>query len=224
MTSIRTEPVTGPSVWRREDVEDPAEWTYELSGAMRAEVSRAAGIATRTYETEDVDLPLVGPLVKQLVDQLEHGRGLVLLKGVPVDGLTVAEAHAVYWALGAHLGTSVAQNGRGEKIVSIRDHGIGKLSGKTVRGYQTNESLPFHSDAPDLAALPARITSTTSCCARRRSCSASTTPASSTTTGARSRRARRPSTTTRSSATTTARSSAATSCASSPTRRRASWG
>ena len=33
MRSIRTEPVTGPSVWRREDVEDPAEWTYELSGA-----------------------------------------------------------------------------------------------------------------------------------------------------------------------------------------------
>ncbi len=158
MTSIRTEPVTGPSVWRREDVEDPAGWTYELTGAMRAEVTRAAetlaaagtvGTATR----DDIDLPLVGPLVKQLVDQLEHGRGLVLLKGVPVEGLTLPEAHAVYWALGAHLGISVAQNGRGEKIVSIRDHGIGKLSSKTVRGYQTNESLPFHSDAPDLAAL-----------------------------------------------------------------------
>lgn len=158
MTSIRTTPVTGPSVWRREDVEDPAEWTYELSGAMRAEVSRAAEKLTEdgtvgTATREDVDLPLVGPLVKQLVDQLEHGRGLVLLKGVPVDGLTLAEAHAVYWALGAHLGTAVAQNGRGEKIVSIRDHGIGKLSSKTVRGYQTNESLPFHSDAPDIAAL-----------------------------------------------------------------------
>jgi hypothetical protein len=158
MTSICMEPVTGPSVWRREDVEDPAGWTHELSEPMRAEITRAAakltedgtvGSATR----EDVDLPLVGPLIKRVVDQLEHGRGLALLKGVPIEGLTVPEAQAVAWALGAHLGIGVRQNGRGERIVSIRDRGVDLGSSRTARGYQTNESLPFHSDAPDLAAL-----------------------------------------------------------------------
>ena len=158
MTSIRTEPITGPSVWRREDVEDPAGWTYELTGPMRAEVTRAAEKLTEDgtvtlASRDDVDLPLVGPLIKRIVDQLEHGRGLALLKGVPIEGLTVPEAQAVAWALGTHLGVGVRQNGRGDRIVSIKDRGVAIKASTTVRGYQTNESLPYHSDAPDLAAL-----------------------------------------------------------------------
>lgn len=46
--------------------------------------------------------------MEELVRQLEHGYGLTLLKGVPIEGLTLPEAHAVYWALGAHLGVAGA--------------------------------------------------------------------------------------------------------------------
>lgn len=55
--------------------------------------------------------------------------------------------------MGSLPGNSVPQNGKGERIVSIRDYRAGTLDKPTVRGYQTTESLPFHTDAPDTVAL-----------------------------------------------------------------------
>ncbi|MEV6947470.1 TauD/TfdA family dioxygenase [Streptomyces sp. NPDC051172] len=100
-----------------------------------------------------VPLSRSADLFARCVDELENGRGLAVVKGVPIEGLSTEEARTVFGVMGLHLGTAVPQNGRGERVVSIKDHGIGRLDSKTVRGYQTNEALSFHSDASDIAAL-----------------------------------------------------------------------
>ncbi|MGA5821176.1 TauD/TfdA family dioxygenase [Kitasatospora sp. NPDC094028] len=159
MVEILKKPVTGPSVWQRAQVEDASQWTYVLDEGMRAEILEAAeringqGLTVWDLDRRSVPLERAGKLVAECVEQLEHGFGLAMLRGVPTEGLSVADAQVVMGVIGLHLGTAVAQNGHGDRVVSIRDYGKGRLNSKTIRGYQTNESLPWHSDAPDIAAL-----------------------------------------------------------------------
>ena len=42
-----------------------------------------------------------------------HGRGVVLLRGLPIQGLDFTEIAAMYWGLGAHIGNAQPQNTRG---------------------------------------------------------------------------------------------------------------
>ncbi|EFE75792.1 TauD/TfdA family dioxygenase [Streptomyces filamentosus] len=159
MTHILKEPVTGPSAWRRADVEDSSQWTYILDEKMRKEILESAekiaanGDDVWSLSRTSVPLSRSADLFARCVDELENGRGLAMVRGVPIEGLSLEEAHTVFGVVGLHLGKAVPQNGRGDRVVSIKDHGIGRLNSKTVRGYQTNEALPFHSDAPDIAAL-----------------------------------------------------------------------
>jgi Taurine catabolism dioxygenase TauD, TfdA family len=85
------------------------------------------------------------------VNRLEHGQGLVLLRGLPIyDRFTEREAAIIYWGLGQHLGDLVPQNRKGELLGHIKDLG---RRGPFERAYATNEDLGFHTDSTDFVGL-----------------------------------------------------------------------
>jgi hypothetical protein len=117
--------LAGPMVWRGEDLARSTGWiravtpaeVEELDAALRAVQRRGLDRSTMTRD----DFPIPG-LARSLADvsaELEDGRGLVLLRRIPVERYREDELRTVY--LGLHLGTPRYQNAQGELIGDVRD-------------------------------------------------------------------------------------------------------
>ena len=159
------------SAWRGDILrEQPASWVYKLSATERGELLNAlaavkrTGLAITKVEESNFVLPRLGAIFARLQEEIESGRGFVLLKSLPIEGLDIADASLLYWGVMRHFGTPITQNTKGEYIGHVRDLGLrwGEIrDGERVRGYLTSELLHFHSDNTDLVGLlcmhPARI-------------------------------------------------------------------
>ena len=96
---------------------------------------------------------------------LEHGRGVVLLRGLPVERYSEDDLRRLYWGLGTHLGTARYQNAQGELIGEVRDevraYGAVQEIKPAAAGeaptsrYKARSSGPlrFHTDRVDVVAL-----------------------------------------------------------------------
>src|SRR5262245_53966650 len=69
----------------------------------------------------DFPIPRLARALAEVSAELEDGRGLVLLRRLPVERYDEDEVRIVYWGLGLHLGTPRYQNAQGELIGDVRD-------------------------------------------------------------------------------------------------------
>jgi hypothetical protein len=100
----------------------------------------------------DFPLPKLSKRLARIAKELEEGRGMVLLRGLPVGKFSDPETRFIVWGVGAHLGIPVSQSKNGELLGEVRDLGV-KLGTPTSRGYRTKEHLRFHTDLGDLVLL-----------------------------------------------------------------------
>jgi hypothetical protein len=101
---------------------------------------------------EDFPLPTLGPRLEALRHELLHGRGFVLLRGLPMERYAPEDAAAIYWGLGTWFGRARSQNARGDLLGHVRDVGA-DLANPNVRTYQTTKRQYYHTDSVDLVAL-----------------------------------------------------------------------
>jgi len=90
-------------------------------------------------------LPHFAAQLDRLLDEIENGRGFVLVRGIPRERYSDADCELIYWGIGAHLGTPVSQNARGHLLGHVRDEGRIQAD-PNARAYQTNERMDFHTD------------------------------------------------------------------------------
>ena len=127
MSVTTAQPITGPMVWCGEDLTRSTDWIRaitateieELDGALR-EVQRR-GLDWRNMTRDDFAIPRFARSLAEVGRELEDGRGLVLLRRIPVERYSEDELRIVYWGLGLHLGTPRYQNPNGELIGDVRD-------------------------------------------------------------------------------------------------------
>ncbi len=158
MTEIRTDLVSGPAVWRGDALADAERWVVRFTEEDFADFERALACVSEKHfdditEIKAVDFPLphFQERIADLVDQLEHGLGFVLLRGLPIyDRFSEDQAAIIYWGIGRHMGSLVPQNRKGDLIGQIRDLG---RRGPHDRAYATNEDLGFHTDSTDFVGL-----------------------------------------------------------------------
>jgi len=154
----RPSPIHGPAAWRGRELAHSEEWIYRLSGAEIAEVERIVAALRRSGKPreeitrDDVTLATLAPAVREWRSALARGRGLVLVRGLPVDRMSDDDAALAYWALGLHLGTPVPQNFQGEVLVAVRDTGADPAAPST-RLYKTRVEQDFHTDGADIIGL-----------------------------------------------------------------------
>src|SRR5262245_50404655 len=111
MMSTTEAPISGPAAWHGQDLARATDWIRpftadelaELDAALRAVKTR--GLAWRDITPADFPLPTVGAVLARVSRELEHGRGVVLLRGLPVERYTEDELRQLYWGIGVHLGT-----------------------------------------------------------------------------------------------------------------------
>jgi hypothetical protein len=157
MLNILLDPIAPPSAWKSADLADYDDWIYRLTSSDTEELLEAtAKIRERglfAVQFDQKDFPLTGLALKisEIHEELENGRGFVMLRGLPVDGLDDDDLYRLYWGLGQYLGTPLIQNKNGQRIVEITEQGV--TYGAQVRGYMTTANLMPHSDASDLVSL-----------------------------------------------------------------------
>ncbi|HEX2441574.1 MAG TPA: TauD/TfdA family dioxygenase [Methylomirabilota bacterium] len=158
MSSIRMTPITGPKAWRGADLATDPSWIVTFTAAELAEIDRARAAARASGralgEVTREHFPL-GALTARLADvlrEIHHGRGFVVLRGLPVERYSDDDVGLILWGLGRHLGSPLYQNPQGDLLGHVYDHGrtYGNID---VRGYETNAYLPYHTDAGDMVGL-----------------------------------------------------------------------
>jgi len=158
MIERRETPLTEPSVWVGSDFQNSEEWIVRLTAGDIAELNdtvamvKRRGLSVPDISKDDFVLPRFEAVLQDVSDELENGRGFVLLRGIPVEDFSPDDLTLLYWGLGTHLGEVISQNGRGDLIGHVTDLGF-DITQPNVRGYTTSAGLRPHNDSADLVGL-----------------------------------------------------------------------
>jgi hypothetical protein len=144
--------------WRGPDMLKRTDWIHHVTGAEADEIltslrnALSRGVNFDTISRENFPLPHFGKVLAETLDFLENGPGLMVLRGLPIGGLSKDDARLLYWGLGKHLGTAVSQSKDGDLLGDVRDFGsdITKPDG---RGYKSRQQLSYHTDSCDVVGL-----------------------------------------------------------------------
>jgi hypothetical protein len=152
------QPIAGASAWYGPDLDRSGEWVEHLSTEEIAEIDRAIAAfrATRltmqSISAETFPLPGLGPRLKSLLDELLHGRGFFMMRGLPVNRYGLEDSALAYLGIGRYFGSLRSSNGKGHLLGHVKDVGADIKDGNT-RFYQTNRRLEYHTDSADIVGL-----------------------------------------------------------------------
>jgi hypothetical protein len=156
MHSEKYRPIEAPSVWHGAQMQQSKEWLRpfraeelaEIDGALQA--VKKSGLDLFDIEREHFPLPKFSKELARIAQELETGRGMIMLRGLPLS-YSPEDLQIVYWGLGTHLGTAVSQNKDGELFGVVKN--FGKMENTKRRGSKTADGLEFHADRCDVVGL-----------------------------------------------------------------------
>lgn len=152
-------PYLHPSAWKSEDLSGNEEWMVHLDAEDIREIDqalahvKAENIQIPALSRSDFKVPRVAEKMGRVLRMLEDGCGFALIRGLPLERYSKADAARIYWGIGVHLGPAFAQNAQGDMLGHVRDLGADWKTEMKARGYQTRLHLPFHNDSTDVVGL-----------------------------------------------------------------------
>jgi alpha-ketoglutarate-dependent taurine dioxygenase len=137
--------------WKRDSFAGVDDYAVGLTQRDRGEILaalaalRAAGTVTPAHLLARADFPFgdLGERLRRAYEEVRSGRGFVLLRGLPIDGLTVDEFIAAVWGVGTWFGSPLSQNAQGQLIGHVLD---ATAEDATPRMYRSNLELRLHTD------------------------------------------------------------------------------
>jgi hypothetical protein len=170
MSSAVTREIRGPMAWQGEELARSTDWIHPLAPADLDELDaalrllRQRGLRWPGFTRAEFPLPTLAGRLGQVSHELEHGRGLALLRGLPVERYAGEELRDLFWGLGSHLGRARYQNARGELIGEVRDElrlygavqepeGASSVTRSSRARARSSGPLRFHTDRCDVVAL-----------------------------------------------------------------------
>ncbi|HEV8437716.1 MAG TPA: TauD/TfdA family dioxygenase [Methylomirabilota bacterium] len=154
--SLIRRPVTAPSAWRARDLGDRHAYTIDLTDAHLAAfdtalaANRAAGRSLEGVSARDFALGAVAADLAAWRDEVLHGRGFVVLRGIAADRYSPEDQAAILWGLGTHFGRAVSQSAMGDRIGHVTDVG-GR--DRRERAYRNSRELTMHTDRCDVVGM-----------------------------------------------------------------------
>ena len=147
-----------PMAWRRDSFPAAADFSIELTARDRVDIVAAirkirdAGRVVPAHALGKADFSFVdlGARLEQAAAEVREGRGFALLRGLPLDGLSLEEFVAAVWGVGIHFGHALSQNAQGELIGHVID---ATAEDATPRMYRSNLELRLHTDVTAMIAL-----------------------------------------------------------------------
>jgi hypothetical protein len=155
---IRRTPLLVPAAWRGAEVARSGAWAVSLSASQLEEVERALaavrkrGLHLSAIRRADFPLPGLSAEIAKWRHEIAHGRGFLLVRGLPVERWGDEASAVVYWGLGLHLGVPGAQNPEGDLLGHVTDTGE-DADRPYVRRYRTAGDIAYHCDLADAVGL-----------------------------------------------------------------------
>jgi hypothetical protein len=152
----RRAPITGPSAWRPTDFPDRESYSVALTPAhldafdRALAATRAAGLAPEDVDPGVFAFPSIAGDVAAWRDEVLHGRGFVVLRGLARERYAPDEQAALFWGLGTHFGRAVSQSPMGDRIGHVTDVG-GR--DRRERAYRSSRELTLHTDRCDVIGM-----------------------------------------------------------------------
>jgi len=152
-----SQPATGPMTWhgrelRKDDI------AFDLSRAQAAALEdvllrvRKAGLAVREIGPEHCRHPALDGDLARMLRAIQDGRGIVILRGIPVADHSVDDVSTMFWAIGSHFGRGVSQSARGDVLGLVRDE-TPPGQAESARGYTSRRELSLHVDLGQIVGL-----------------------------------------------------------------------
>ncbi len=145
--------------WKGPELASSSDWIYTLSEKDIAELETALcqvksrGLEIPAIKKQDFPLPSFSKILAGIIQELETGRGFILMRGIPVERHSEEDAKILYWGIMTYFGEAAAQNMMGELVSDVRAIDGDWNRNFNIRGYQTRVHLPFHCDKADMVGL-----------------------------------------------------------------------
>jgi Taurine catabolism dioxygenase TauD, TfdA family len=155
MIAIHSVPVSDKMVWRGGDFakEDIAfDLTAHHRAALEDVLHRTGKAAIAEIMPADCRHPALDADLARVFDEIQEGRGIVIVRGIPVAGHSVDEVSRMFWALGAHFGRGVSQSALGDVLGMVRDE-TPPGGEESARGYTSRRELSLHVDLAQVVGL-----------------------------------------------------------------------
>lgn len=154
--------VSDKAEWTGADLEKTSSWLNILTvEEISALVTMADTIRPKLHDDpnrllmlsrQDFHLDAFQARLQAVFEELKDGKGLSLIRGLPIDDLQLIDVASIYWGIGLHLGEATPNNPDGDMLGHITD--LGKTqSDPNSRGYQTREAMDYHCDQCDIVGL-----------------------------------------------------------------------
>ena len=149
------------AAWKGDELLNSTYWNYQLTAVEVAEIEAAICSLNNTENVFDNSEGQFNQLSKTLAnvsEELENGKGAVLLKGVPVNRYSDEEIAKVYLAMCRLMGMPIRESNsdfdsplrnRTQFITYIR----AEAADSTQEGKQSNDAFKFHCDRCDANSL-----------------------------------------------------------------------
>jgi hypothetical protein len=150
------EPFSHPAAWKATDFASKKDLTIDLDSrhlsaleaglaALKAEMTDGAGVTAERF-------PLNGIIddVNAWREEVQRGRGLIILNGFPVADIDPEDMRLMYLGLGSHFGRPTSQSPLGDLIGDVVNIGG---EDKQERAYRSSRRLKLHTDRCDHLAM-----------------------------------------------------------------------
>jgi len=156
MTAIPT-PMEGRAAWRGSQIDLRHDGVRALSVDEVAEIDAAlhhlkslGEIDFPAITPQTFPLPSLGAYLAGLGDELRHGSGFLLLRGLPRDRWPLDDFARIYYGIGAHIGRPAPQSYLGELLGHVID--VSDVEAD-ARGYHKGGAQRMHTDNCDIVSL-----------------------------------------------------------------------
>lgn len=156
---VDLEPVATPSAWRGDELRGSTRYIYVLTQGQVDELEAvgsrfvAENPDVREVSAADYPLPQCAPALAAWADELDHGLGFALVRGLRTDDYRDGLSGAIFFLLGLHFGAPMRQNRNGDVLTHVIATSDKAPYDPTVLSSRTTGGLTFHSDSSDVVGL-----------------------------------------------------------------------
>lgn len=155
--TARLEPYDHPAAWKGFDVEGKDSFAIDLTCRHIDALANATQKLKKDGKTQFHDIGQhdfeLNPIVDDLADwqrEITDGKGLLILRGFPVDSFSADEIELMWLGLGTHFGRPVSQSAMGELLGHVVN--VGGQDARE-RAYRNSRSLRLHTDRCDTVGM-----------------------------------------------------------------------
>jgi hypothetical protein len=140
------------AAWKATDFASSDDFAVDLTArhidALETDTARLkqAGAKHEDVTPQSFPLTAIREDVAQWRDEILHGRGLLMLRGFPVERMNAADLRLMFLGLGSHIGRPTSQSAMGDLVGDVINIGN---DDRNERAYRSRRELKLHTDRCD---------------------------------------------------------------------------